>query len=139
MELQRALEWISGRRNGVLVTLRRDGRAQSSDIAYAVNGDVVVVSLTTDRAKAANMRRDPRIVLHVSDPARFSYVSFDGVATLTEVCADPNDAVADALVAYYTAVSGEHPNWAEFRQAMVDERRLLAHLHTQSVTGQIHG
>jgi len=139
MDLSEALSWASGRRNGALITLRRDGRAQSSDIAYAVMGDIIKISLTDSRAKTANMRRDNRVVLHVSEPSAWSYVSLDATAELSPVCADPNDATADELVAVYQAVTGtDHPDWDEFRQAMADEGRVVARVTPLTVTGQIN-
>ncbi len=139
MDLDSALAWAGERRHAVLITLRRDGRAQSSDIVYGIEGDVIRVSLTTDRAKTANMRRDPRVVLHITDPTGWSYVSFDATAELSDVCGQADDATADELVALYRTVSGgEHDDWDEFRRAMVDDRRLVARIRPTSVTGQIN-
>lgn len=138
MDLDTALEWAATRTHGVLITIRRDGRPQSSDISYALHDGTFAVSVTANRAKTANMARDPRVVLHVSEPAAWSYVSFDGTVDLTPVTADPTDPVADALVEYYERVAGRpHPNWAEFRLAMVAERRLLALFTPTSAVGQI--
>ena len=139
MELSAAIGWAADRRHGVLITLRSDGRPQSSDIIYAVDGSNFEISVTDDRAKTANMRRDPRVVLHVSDPDSWSYVSFDGSVELSEPTTSPGDATSDLMVGYYEAVSGgPHPDWAEYRQAMVDERRLLVTFTPTSVVGQIH-
>jgi len=97
MDMTTALEWAAHRRNAVLITLRKDGRAQSSDIAYALDDGTFVISVTDSRAKTANMRRDQRVVLHIT-----------------------------------------HPDWSEYRQAMVDEGRLIARLTPGSVVGQVH-
>jgi len=139
MDLASALVWASQRKNGVLVTIRRDGRPQSSDIVYAVGGGVIRISVTTGRAKTRNLERDPRAVLHLTDPSSWSYLSFDGTVELTPAATAPDDATADELVSLYTAVTGEeHPDWAEYRQAMVDEGRLVVHFTPTSVTGQIN-
>ncbi len=146
MELDAALAWVAARHHGVLVTLRRDGRAQSSDVVYAVGrggpdvGDGVIrISVTTGRAKTANMRRDPRVVLHVSDPACWSYVSLDATAELSGVCTDPDDPVVDELVDLYRDVTGgEHPDWDDYRRSMVAERRLVARLRPRVAVGQVH-
>lgn len=139
MELRTAVDWAHSRRHGVLITIRADGRPQSSDISYSVDdGGRLVISVTADRAKTANMRRDPRVVVHVSDRASWSYVAFDGVADLSPVAAAADDATCDALVAYYRSVAGEHPNWDEYRQAMVSDRRLLVRVTPNSAVGQIH-
>ncbi len=140
MDLDTALDWAAARSNGVLITIRRDGRPQSSDIAYRVVDGRIEISVTDGRAKTNNLKRDPRAVLHITDPAAWSYLSIDGTVELTPTTADPGDATADALVEYFRAVSGkEHPDWDEYRQAMVDEGRLLIHLTPGSVVGQING
>lgn len=139
MDLADAVTWARQRKHAVLVTIRSDGRPQTSDVVYALDGDTFVVSLTESRAKTRNLRRDDRMVLHVSEPRSWSYVSFDGTAELSEATTSPDDATSDALVAYYRSVSGgEHPDWAEYRQAMVDEGRLVARFTPSSAVGQIH-
>ncbi|MEM7274287.1 MAG: PPOX class F420-dependent oxidoreductase [Actinomycetota bacterium] len=139
MELNDALAWAGERRNAVLITIRRDGRPQSSDISFAVVDGVFTISVTADRAKTANMRRDPRVVLHLTDPGSWSYVSFDGTVELTEPTTAPDDATADALVEYYERVAGQpHPDWDEYRAAMVEEGRLLARFTPAKAVGQIH-
>jgi PPOX class probable F420-dependent enzyme len=139
MDLATALEWAAGRRNAVLITIRSDGRPQSSDIAYVVDGDSFEISVTDDRAKTRNMRRDPRVVLHITDPGAWSYASFDGTVELSAAAAAPDDETSERLVAYYRAVSGEeHPDWDEYRQAMIDEGRLIVRFTPTKVVGQIN-
>lgn len=139
MDMAAALAWASNRKHGVLITLRRDGRAQSSDVVFAVIDDTICVSLTDSRAKTRNMRRDPRVVFHITDPGSWSYASIDAEAELSAVASGPDDPVVDELIAVYrTVTGGEHDNWGEFRAAMVDEGRLVARLRPKSVTGQIH-
>lgn len=139
MELSAALTWAASRKHAVLITLRSDGRAQSSDISYALIDGTFAISVTADRAKTANMRRDPRVVLHVTEPESWSYLAFDGTVALMDPAADVADASCDALVAYYEQVAGEpHPNWDEYRAAMVAEQRLLVEFTPVSVVGQIH-
>jgi PPOX class probable F420-dependent enzyme len=138
MDLDHALAWAAGRTQGVLITLRGDGRPQSSDISYCVEDGAFKISVTADRAKTANMRRDPRVVLHVSDLPSWSYASFDGTAELSPVAASPGDATCDALVSYYEQVAGKpHPDWDEYRAAMVADRRLVVSLRPSSAVGQI--
>jgi len=139
ISVDQAMEWAAGRKHAVLITLRKDGRAQSSDVSYAVLDGAIVISLTATRAKTANMRRDPRVVLHITDPGSWSYVSFDAVAELGPVTTDVADHAANDLVNYYTEVAGqEHPDWDEYRQAMVDEQRQLLRLRPAHVVGQIN-
>lgn len=140
MEMTKAIDWASSQKHAVLITLRKDGRAQSSDIIYVLEDGRFVISLTDSRAKTKNMIRDPRIVLHITEPDSWSYVSFDGTVELSAVTTDLDDATNDALVRYYEDVTGEpHSDWAEYRQAMVDEGRLLATVTPTSVVGQING
>ena len=139
MDLATALEWASHRTDAVLITIRRDGRPQSSDISYALDDGVFTISVTADRAKTANMRRDPRVVLHLTDRSAWSYLAFDGTVELLPVTTEPSDATSDALVAYYERVAGQaHPDWDEYRAAMIAEQRLLVRFTPTSVVGQIH-
>lgn len=138
MDLSEALDYAARHRTAVLITQRRDGRAQSSDIAYAVVDGVFKISVTEGRAKTKNMRRDPRVVVHVTRPEGYSYLSFDGTASLTDAAAAPDDAVVDELVDYYRLLSGEHPDWDEYRAAMVAEGRLMVTVTPASVVGMIN-
>ena len=138
MQLSEAIRWAARRKVGVLITIRRDGRPQSSDVTYALEGGCFVVSITETRAKTHNMRRDPRVVLHLSDPASWTYLSFDGTVVLLPTTTTPGDATSDALVAYYRAAAGEHPDWDDYRRAMVDQKRLVARFTPTRVVGQIN-
>ncbi len=139
MDIADALDWVGSRKHATLITLRADGRAQSSDVVYALDGPLVVVSVTDDRAKTANIRRDPRVVLHVSEPSSWSYVSLDGTVALSEVTTEPGDATSDALCAYYEAVAEKPPDdWEQYRAAMIEEKRLVARFTPTSAVGQLH-
>ncbi len=135
MEVATAVKWAAERTLGILITIRADGRPQSSDIVYFTEGGDFWISMTATRAKTANLRRDPRAVLHVSDPKAWSYVSMDGTIELLPTTREPGDATNDALVDYYRRLSGEHPDWDDYRQAMVDEKRLLARFSPTSAVG----
>ncbi|MYI55883.1 MAG: PPOX class F420-dependent oxidoreductase [Acidimicrobiia bacterium] len=140
MDIAQATAWASDRSLAVLITIRADGRPQSSDIVYDLDGGTFVISVTDVRAKTANLRRDPRAVLHVSDASSWSYVSFDGTVELSPTASSPDDATCDALVRYYERVTGEpHPDWADYRRAMVDERRLVVRFTPRAATGMIRG
>ena len=112
---------------GVLVTLKRDGRPQLSNVDYFAEpaAGLIRVSTTDGRAKVHNLRRDPRASLYVDGPNGRSYVVLEGKAELTAVAQNPNDATVEALVDYYRTASGEHPDWDDYRRAMVADRRLL--------------
>ena len=140
MDLSQAIAWAADHQLGVLITIRADGRPQSSDIVYALDDDIFVISVTAGRAKTINLRRDPRAVLHLSDEKAWSYVSLDGTVELSPATTSPHDATSDALVDYYERVAGgPHPDWDEYRRAMIDERRLIARFTPTSATGHIHG
>jgi len=135
MELIGALEVAGGRRLGVLVTLRRDGRPQLSNVMYAVGNGVVRISVTDDRAKTANLRRDPRASLYVGREDVWAYLVLDGEVELSEVATAPDDAVVDELVELYRAVQGEHSDWDEYRRSMVQDRRLVVRLRPARAYG----
>ena len=141
MELPDAISFAAERRLGVLVTIRSDGRPQSSDIVYVVDDDgSFAVSVTSGRAKTANLRRDPRAVLHVSDEKAWSYISLDGTVELSPQTTVVGDATSDALVDYYERVTGgPHPDWDEYRRAMIAERRLIARFTPTSAAGHVRG
>ena len=120
-----------------LVTLKRDGRPQLSNIAYRYDPDARTfsVSVTDDRAKTRNMRRDPRVSLFVASDDKWSYAVAEGEAELSPVAADPHDETVEQLLALYRAVQGEHPDWDEFRTAMVADRRLLLRVRVSRFYG----
>ena len=139
MQIPEALDFVRDKRNGILITLRSDGRPQSSNIAYAVGADDVIrISVTDGRAKTANLRRDPRASLHVNRDDFWAYAVIEADVTMLPVAESPDDATVDALVAYYRTVVGEHDDWAEYRQAMVDDRRLLLELHPTYAYGLLN-
>jgi PPOX class probable F420-dependent enzyme len=131
---------IAGRL-GVLATIKRDGRPQLSTITYHYDPVTrrAVVSITDGRAKTANLRRDPRASLHVSTPDGWGYVVADATASLSPVAQRPDDATVEALIAYYRAAQGEHPDWDEYRAAMVTERRLVLTLAVERCYGWLQG
>lgn len=135
MDLSRALRHVSDKKVGALVTLKQDGRPQLSNVMYGTHEGLLRISVTTDRAKTANLRRDPRASLYVSRPDGWAYVVLEGDAELSDVAAAVDDAVVDELVEMYRSLQGEHPDWNEFRRAMVDERRLVLRLRPNHAYG----
>lgn len=133
------LTFLVTHRNGVLVTLKRDGRPQLSNIVY--NADVasglIRISLTADRAKTKNAVRDARVSLHVSAPDFWSWVVVEGDAELTPVATDPHDATVEALIDLYRTLAGEHPDWDEYRAAMVREKRQILSFTGTHAYGQL--
>lgn len=140
MDLATALEFVADRHQGVLTTLKADGRPQLSNIAYDAGADGVIrISVTDGRAKTANLRRDPRASLHVTRDDFYAYVVVEALAVVTPVAAKPGDATVDELVEYYRAVAGEHPDWDDYRRAMVADRRLVVRLHPDRAYGMLPG
>lgn len=131
--------FLAGHRKGVLVTLRRDGRPQLSNVLYAFDPDTALirVSVTADRAKTRNAERDPRVALHVSSDDFWAYVVADGTAAVGPVATDPHDAATDALVDLYRSLAGEHPDWEEFRATQVQEGRLVLTLAVERAYGMV--
>lgn len=124
---------------GVLATLFPDGRPQLTTITYAVDdpGTMIRVSVTDGRVKTKNARRNPRAALHVSGDSPWVWAVAEGGVELTPVAADPYDATVEELVEYYRSASGEHPDWDEYRQVMVSDRRLVLRLRIERLYGQV--
>lgn len=120
-----------------LATIRRDGRPQLSQVSYAYDPghDLLRVSVTDSRAKVKNLRRDPRATVLVLGEGRWQYAVAEVRAELHPVTTGPGDASADELVDIYRTLAGEHPDWDEFRAAMISEARLPLHLHVERVYG----
>jgi PPOX class probable F420-dependent enzyme len=130
---------LAERSNGILVTQRRDGRPQLSNVNYAFDAvsQVIRVSTTDDRAKTRNLRRDPRASFHVSSEDFWTYVVAEGAAELSPVAGDPADATVAELIDLYRAVQGEHPDWDDYRAAMVRDRRLVVRLPADRAYGLV--
>lgn len=116
------LEFVRPRHKGTLVTLRRDGRPQMSPVACGVDEQGrVVVSTYPERAKARNARLDPRVsILIHSDTWDDAYVQLDGTAEVIDM-----PEAGEPLVDYFRSISGEHPDWAEYREAMANQNKSL--------------
>lgn len=126
---------------GVLATLKRDGRPQLSNVTYHFDPRTltVEVSVTEPRAKTRNLRRDPRASILVSSEDGWSYAVAEGNVVLSEPAAEPTDATVEALIALYRSVAGEHPDWDDYRRAMVTERRVLLRLPISHLYGMPPG
>lgn len=131
------LELLSDHRGGVLVTLKRDGRPQLSNVSHHYDPDerIIRISVTDDRAKTRNLRRDPRVSYHVSSPDRRAYTVVEGTADLSPVAKDPHDDTVEELIRHYREVLGEHPDWDDYRAAMVRDGRLVLRLRVERAYG----
>ncbi|MBE8521788.1 PPOX class F420-dependent oxidoreductase [Amycolatopsis sp. H6(2020)] len=132
-------DFLAARHHGVLATIRRDGRPQLSTITYLYDAGsaTFIASITETRAKTKNMRRDPRVTFHVSSEDGWSYVVVEGRASLTAPAAAPDDDTVEALIDYYRRASGEHPDWTEYREAMVTDQRVLLTVHVEKLLGLV--
>jgi PPOX class probable F420-dependent enzyme len=137
-EEEALLASLSAGHRGVLATIRRDARPQLSNVVHTFDPAtrVIRISTTADRAKARNLKRDPRATYYVPGSDFWKFVVVDTTAELSPVAQTVDDAVVDELVEVYRAISGEHSDWDEYRAAMVDEKRLVIRLHVVSVYGQ---
>ena len=131
------LELFTQQPNGILITLKRDGRPQSSVVTHAFDPEsrTLRVSITDGRAKTRNLRRDPRASYHVSQSDYGGYVVGEGIAALSPVATEPHDDTVEALVRYYRDLRGEHPDWDEYRAAMVADGRVMLTLRLDHVYG----
>jgi PPOX class probable F420-dependent enzyme len=125
-------------RLGVLATIKANGLPQLSPVTpyYDSDADVVYVSMTAGRAKTANLRRDPRAALEVTSSDGWSWATVEGTVALTGPGTDPHGPEVEALVDYYRAAAGEHPDWDEYRSVMVSDRRVLMVLTVDKVYGE---
>jgi PPOX class probable F420-dependent enzyme len=137
MEISEALEFAADRKDGVLVTQRRDGRPQLSNITYGVLDGVIKISITANRAKWYNLRRNGKASLHVTRDDFWSYVVIDGDAEMSEIATKPDDPGVDELVDYYRAIAGEHPDWDDYRRAMVNDKRVMVRLKPTYAYGML--
>jgi PPOX class probable F420-dependent enzyme len=136
MDLTEALAFARKRKQGVLATIRSNGRPQLSNIAYGPDeGDTFLISITDDRAKTANLRRDPRASLYVLGDNFYQYVVIEATAELSPLAAERNDATVEALIRYYEAASGAHPDWDEYAAAMITDKRLALTLRPERAYG----
>jgi PPOX class probable F420-dependent enzyme len=125
MDLDRARDFIREHHQAIMLTYRADGSAQMSPVACAVDADGFVVVSTRETAlKAKNARRDPRVSLCVLTNGFYGeWIQVDGEATVVSL----PDAM-EMLVSYYRSISGEHPDWDEYRAAMESERRVVVRI-----------
>ncbi len=128
-------------RGGTLITIKRDGRPQASVVSHVFEGAgrTLRISVTEDRAKTRNLRRDPRAGYQVTRPDLAAYAVGEGRAELTPTAQDPHDPTVEALVALYRDLVGEHPDWDEYRAAMVADRRVLLTVVLDHVYGRPGG
>jgi PPOX class probable F420-dependent enzyme len=131
-DIDEARRFLADHHRGVLATYRRDGRVQQSPVTAGLDEQGrVIISVTEDRAKARNARRDPRVSLCVFNDAFYgAWVQVEGTVELV----DGPDRI-DALVDYYRRLSGEHPDWDDYRAVMERDRRVLLRFEIERASG----
>ncbi len=138
MDLAAALSFAREHRNGVIVALKRNGRPQLSNITYGVGDDGAIrISITAGRAKYVNLQRDPRASLYVSRDDFWAYVVIEGDVELSPPATERDDATVEALVELYRSLAGEHPDWDDYRTAMVADGRVVLTLRPTHAYGML--
>ncbi|SDQ48177.1 PPOX class F420-dependent oxidoreductase [Thermostaphylospora chromogena] len=137
MDLDRARAFIRTNHRAVLLTRHADGRPQMSPVTVGLarDGRHAVISTRETAVKTRNVRRDPNVALCVFTDAFFGeWVQIDGTA---EVISLPD--AMEPLVDYYRDISGEHPDWDDYRAAMVRERRVIMRIDLTRAGPDFHG
>jgi len=122
MEIDEAIEYVRGNHHAVLATIKQDGSPQLSPVTAGVDGDGHVIISTRQTAyKVRHVRRNPRVWLCVFPDGFYGrWVQLEGTADIVEL-----PEAMDGLIAYYRDISGEHPDWDDYRAAMERDQRLL--------------
>ncbi|MGC4963392.1 PPOX class F420-dependent oxidoreductase [Gordonia sp. DT218] len=128
---------IADSKLGILATIKSNGLPQMSPVTsvYDRDTDTIYVSMTDGRAKTANLRRDPRASIEYTSADGYTWATAEGDVTLIGPGTDPDGPEVNALVDYYRQGAGEHPDWAEYRDVMVADRRVLMVLRIGRVYG----
>jgi PPOX class probable F420-dependent enzyme len=136
MDVATALDFVREHHRGVLATVRRDGRPQMSPIAASVDADgLVAISSRETAIKVKNLRRDPRASLCAFNDGFFGdWVQLDGTA---EILSLPD--AMEPLVEYYRSLSGEHPDWDDYRATMERDQRLLIRIRVERAGPNVAG
>jgi PPOX class probable F420-dependent enzyme len=125
MDIDRALDFVREHHHAVMQTYRRDGSPQMSPIACNVDADALIVVSTRETAmKTTHLRRDPRVALCVLSDGFFGdWIQIEGTA---EIVSLPE--AIEGLVEYYRTTSGEHPDWDDYRAAMIRDQRVIVRI-----------
>lgn len=132
MTPDQARDFLRANHRAVLSTLRSDGRPQLSPVGAGIDGQGrVIVSTTETTAKARHLRRDPRVALcGLTDGFYGGWVQVEGTAEIVE-----RPEAVELLVDYYRRIAGEHPDWDDYRRAMVEEGRVLVRFEIERASG----
>jgi PPOX class probable F420-dependent enzyme len=136
MDIQAALDFIGSQHHAVLATLKADGTPQLSPVAVGIDdGGRAVISTRQAAYKVRNARRDPRVWLCVLPDAFYGrWVQIEGTAEVVEL-----PEAMDLLVDYYRRISGEHPDWDDYRAAMEREHRVVLRITVAKAGPDVSG
>ncbi|MFI6500454.1 PPOX class F420-dependent oxidoreductase [Nonomuraea typhae] len=136
MDTAKALAFLREHHHAVLLTRHRDGRPQMSPVTVGVDADgYAVISTRETAAKTRNMRRDPDVALCVfTDGFYGDWIQIEGRA---EIISLPD--AMEHLVTYYRDISGEHPDWDDYRAAMIRDQRVVVRVALTRAGPDIHG
>jgi PPOX class probable F420-dependent enzyme len=129
---------VTASNDGTLATIKRDGRPQLSDVNYHADPETRIIRISTrdTLAKTHNLRRDPRASLHVPAKRGSGYAVAEATASFSPPSADEHDPTVEELIEVYRLIRGvEHPDWDDYRRAMVADRRVVLRLQVERVYG----
>jgi PPOX class probable F420-dependent enzyme len=131
-----ALQFVAANHRAVMVTSRASGGVQTSPVTVGVDDDgKVTISSRETAFKVRNLRRDPHVTLCVFTDQFFGpWVQVEGTAQIVEL-----PEAMEGLVDYYRRISGEHPDWEDYRSAMVRDRRVLVRVSVDRAGPSAHG
>jgi PPOX class probable F420-dependent enzyme len=136
LEADEARAFVRANHRAVLATIARDGSPQLSPVAATVDVEgYVVISTRQTAIKAKNIRRDPRVWLCILNDGFYGqFVQISGDVTVVEL-----PEAMDGLIDYYRSISGEHPDWDDYRAAMEREQRILLRVAIAKAGPTFHG
>jgi len=136
MEIDEAIEYVRHNHHTVLATIKQDGSPQLSPVTAGVDGDGHVIISTRQTAyKVRHVRRNPRVWLCVFPDGFYGrWVQLEGTADIVEL-----PEAMDGLIAYYRDISGEHPDWDDYRAAMERDQRLLLRISIAKAGPNVSG
>ncbi|WP_406311979.1 PPOX class F420-dependent oxidoreductase [Streptosporangium sp. NBC_01639] len=136
MDLDKARNFIRDNHRAVLLTWHADGRAQLSPVTVGLDAEGhAIVSTRETAVKVRNLRRDPRAALCVTTDAFYGeWIQIEGTATVVSL-----PEAMEALVTYYRDISGEHPDWDDYRAAMERDRRVVLRIELTRAGPDVHG
>jgi PPOX class probable F420-dependent enzyme len=122
MDLERARDFMRTNHRAVLATARSDGQPQLSPVTVGVDdAGRVLVSTRETAIKTKNLARDPHASLCVFNDGFYGdWIQAEGTAEIVHL-----PEAMDLLVDYYRRVSGEHPDWDDYRAAMTRDKRVI--------------